>query len=167
VNAYNDFVYLYGKAGVPTLWGKDLRMSYSGDDIEKCYLEGQLIVDYRSNLEAYLRTEMYDSGMVPYNVDSIEFYIPEEFDVFLDELEDDGKLVSISVQHALDDSAFMWRETTDTVTAVRYQCGEKTDAEIMADIGKIYVKPKPGIRLEARRYQTYTSKKRNFVISFR
>ena len=159
VNTYDDIVYLPEIAAGTALKGKDLQLSYSGEDIEKCYLEGQLIVDYRSDLKNYLRFEMYNSGLVPYNIDSIEFYIPEEFDVFLDELKDGGEGVSVSEQRASDDSPFPWREQTDSVIAVRYQCDDKTDAEILSDIEKIYVGPKQGVSLEARRYETYTSKK--------
>lgn len=157
--AYGDFTYLYGRAGVPTLWGRDLRLSYSGNVVEKCYLDGTLITEYRSSLEQYLENEMYNSGLVPYNVDSIEFYIPEGFEVYTDELADSGTLLSISELHSSDDSAFRWREKTETVTAVRYQCAGKTDAQVLADIGKIYVKPKSGVVLENSRYETYTSKK--------
>jgi len=152
---YDDIVYLYGEAGIEALWGKDMKIRYSGNAAEKFYLDGSLIADYYKSLTNYLKVDMYNSGLVPYDVDSVEFYIPEEFDVYLDELGDAGGRVSVSEQHASDDSPFIWREKTDTVNAVRYQ----GDGKDFSEIGKIYVKPKADVTLEAKRYETYTSKK--------
>ena len=158
VKTYNDVEYLLGEVGIKSLWGMDAQIGDSG----KFYLSGSLIGDYYQEMINYLTNEMYNSGLVPYNVDGVEFYIPAEFDVFLDEL--GGGRGSVSEQRASDDSPFIWRETTETVNAVQYRYDGFIDPmvtawEVAKDIEKIYIKPKTDVVLESRRYVTYTSKK--------